>query len=258
MNAIFTDASFQNMVAIANRYGVSTNAVSELTHALIRTNGTMAQFYIPELGGGGQWMQGGMTMVGDMFNSQLKNTVNGLCIELSNLINQGAIQYVPLPKTTNQNGSQSGNWWGDLGVPNSTGSQNNTNYAVFSNIGRLAIQENGKVTVFDTLDNQIGGVGQQQGGGYSVTFTSQYGTVNLNSLPIVSGGENRPQEQIVPQNNPMPHEVAAVQMPEVTPVTTAFEEDIFMKIEKLAALKDKNILSVEEFENKKAELLSRL
>ena len=62
--------------------------------------------------------------------------------------------------------------------------------AIFSNIGRLAIQENGKVTVFDTLDHQIGGTGQQQGGNYSVSFTSQYGTVDLNTLPIVLGGNN--------------------------------------------------------------------
>lgn len=262
MNAIFTDASFQNMLTVANRYGVSANAVTDLTHALMRSNGTMAQFYIPELGGGGQWMQGGMTMVGDMFNNQLKNTVNGLCIDLSNLMSQGAIQYVPLPKIENQNGSQSGNWWGDLGVPNSTGSQNNTNYAVFSNSHRLAIQENGKVTVFDTLDNQIGGVGQQQGGSYSVTFTSQYGTVNLNSLPIVSGDQKnfQPQQQdqfINEVQNHQPESLTSVVDP-IDATASAFEEDIFVKIEKLAALKDKNILSVEEFENKKAELLSRL
>lgn len=91
MNAIFTDASFQNIVNIANRYGISVNAVSNLTHTLMRSNGAMAQFNIPELGGGGQWMQGVMTMVGDMFNNQLKATVDGLCIQISNLIRQGGI-----------------------------------------------------------------------------------------------------------------------------------------------------------------------
>lgn len=266
MNAIFTDASFQNMTNVANRYGVSINAVTDLTQALMRSNGTMAQFNISELGGGGQWMQGGMTMVGDMFNNQLKSTVDGLCVELSNLINQGGIQYKPLPKIENQNGSQSGNWWGDLGFPNSTGSQNNTSYAIFSNIGRLAIQQNGKVTVFDTLDNQIGGVGQQQGGNYAVTFTSQYGTVDLNTLPIVSGEDNRikpePVNTNVIQNEPEP--IFVEQAPVNTNNsnnnnnTSAFEEDIFVKIEKLAALRNKDILTVEEFENKKAELLSRL
>jgi hypothetical protein len=42
------------------------------------------------------------------------------------------------------------------------------------------------VTVYDTLDHQIGGVSQQQGSGGSLTFTSQYGTVSVSSLPIVS------------------------------------------------------------------------
>ena len=263
MNAIFTDASFQNMTNVANRYGISVNAVTDLTHTLMLSNGTMAQFNISELGGGGQWMQGGMTMVGDMFNNQLKATVDGLCMELSNLINQGGIQYKPLPKIQNQNqgGFQGGNWWGDLGFPDSTGSQNGTSYAIFSNIRRLAIQQNGKVTVFDTLDNNIGGVGQQQGGNYSVTFTSQYGTVNLNSLPIVSGGDDIDKaSQVIAEEQPSPIVQEPFQEPTQTVAnsTNDLEEDIFGKIEKLAALKNKNILSEKEFEGKKADLLSRL
>ncbi|WP_299779152.1 SHOCT domain-containing protein [uncultured Formosa sp.] len=266
MNAIFTDASFQNMMNVANRYGISVNAVTDLTHALMLSHGTMAQFNIPELGGGGQWMQGGMTMVGDMFNNQLKSTVDGLCYELSNLINQGEIQYKPLPKIQNQNGSQaSGNWWGDLGFPNSTGSQNGTSYAIFNTIKRLAIQENGKVTVFDTLDNQIGGVGQQQGGNYSVTFTSQYGTVNLNTLPIVSGGDNKPQPQAATPEVQYQQESIPSKQPNQQPIqdvsnaiNSELEEDIFNKIEKLAGLKDKGILTQDEFNSKKTDLLSRL
>jgi hypothetical protein len=266
MNAIFTDASFQNIVNVANKYGISTNAVTDLTHRLMSSNGSMAQFNIPELGGGGQWMQGGMTMVGDMFKNNLKYLVDGLCVDLSNLIHQGNIQYKPLPKTENQQGGFSGNWWGDLGFPNSTGSQNGTSYAIFNNINRLAIQENGKVTVFDTLDNNIGGVGQQQGGNYSVTFTSQYGTVNLSSLPIISGGNNTHKPQPILnndiQNNVVENIVAPIADAPMQAVNNtsnnAFEEDVFDKIEKLAGLKDKGILSVEEFENKKTDLLNRL
>ena len=44
----------------------------------------------------------------------------------------------------------------------------------------------GEVWVYDTLDHQIGGFSQQQGVGGSITFTSQYGTVNLSTLPVVS------------------------------------------------------------------------
>ena len=257
MDTIFTDASFQNMTNIANRYGISVNAVTDLTQTLMRSNGTMAQFNIYELGGGGQWMQGGMTMIGDMFNNQLKNTVSGLCGELSNLIQQGSIQYKPLPKVENNNqGGFNGNWWGDLGFPNSTGSQNNTSYAIFSTIGRLAIKENGKVTIFNTLDHQIGGVGQEQRGNYSLSFTSQYGSVDLNSLPIISGEDNRPKPQ--PVDQPIVQNEPASFVQEVSKSMSDFEEDIFAKIEKLAGLKDKGILSDEEFNNKKTDLLSRL
>jgi hypothetical protein len=41
------------------------------------------------------------------------------------------------------------------------------------------------VWVYDTLDHQIGGFSQQQGMGSGITFTSQYGTVDLGSLPVV-------------------------------------------------------------------------
>lgn len=260
MNTIFTDVSFQNIVNIANRYGISTDSVANLAHAIMASNGSMAQFNIPELGGGGQWMQGGMTMVGDMFNNQLKATVDGLCVELSNLLHQGGLQYQPLPSTNNES-FQSGNWWGDLGIPNSTGSQNGMSYAIFSSIHRLAIQQNGELIVFDTLDHQIGGVGQQQGGNYSVSFTSQYGNVNLDLLPVVSGqGKTKEPEQIS-QNNQW--EQPQYSMEPCEPIVNSapnsnVEEDIFVKIEKLANLKDKNIISVDEFENRKTALLDRL
>jgi hypothetical protein len=46
-----------------------------LLQAVVNGNGTMAQLGNWELGGNGQWMQGGMTMVGDMFNYGLKAKV---------------------------------------------------------------------------------------------------------------------------------------------------------------------------------------
>jgi hypothetical protein len=73
---------------LAQRYGVSTDAVMTLLQALVNSNGTMAQFNHWELGGGGQWMLGGMTMVGDMFNHSLKSKIDGLCSELSQLLAQ--------------------------------------------------------------------------------------------------------------------------------------------------------------------------
>jgi hypothetical protein len=57
-----------------------------MLESVIRGNGSMAQFNHPEFGGSGQWMQGGMTMVSDMFNNYLRGRVDGLCSELSRLM----------------------------------------------------------------------------------------------------------------------------------------------------------------------------
>src|SRR5919198_973577 len=81
-----TSEGQQKVTELAQRYGVSTDAVLTLLYALVHGNGTMAQFNHRELGGQGQWMRGGMVMVGDMFNQALKATVDGLCTELSALL----------------------------------------------------------------------------------------------------------------------------------------------------------------------------
>jgi hypothetical protein len=64
---------------VAKRHGVSIEAVEALLGALARGNRRQAQFDHPDLGGMGQWSQGGMIMVGDMFNSSLKARVDALC-----------------------------------------------------------------------------------------------------------------------------------------------------------------------------------
>src|SRR6516225_10748350 len=90
-----TEAGKQKITDLAQRYGVSADAVMALLQALVNGNGTMAQFNHPELGGSGQWMRGGMTMVGDMFNYGLKSKVDGLCSDLSQLLIQQP--FVPFP-----------------------------------------------------------------------------------------------------------------------------------------------------------------
>lgn len=265
----------QRISEIARQFYISTDAVMTMLQALINGHGTMAQFSHPELGGSGQWMQGGMTMVGDMFNNSLKAKVDSLCYELSNLLAQQPFQPAPASfQSQNQSGGQSqqqgggygyssgnssnsqvslfvpgtsGDWWpAGLGYPSSTGSQNNVKYAYFPDTRRLAININGEISVYDTLNHQIGGVSQQQGSGASVIFTSQFGTVDVLNLPLISGpGTLKPQ-----QNTPYPNSQNTQQ--------SAQEEDIFAKIQKLAVLKEKGILTEQEFTNKKAELLSRL
>jgi len=141
-------------------------------------------------------------------------------------------------------------WWPrELGAPSATGSQNNVRYAYFANTRRLAVEANGQVWVYDTLDHQIGGFSQQQGIGGSILFTSQYGTVNLASLPIISI-DGRPPVASRPPSAP-----AAAP---ATGAPSAREADLFAAIERLADLHAKGVLSDEEFTQKKAELLSRL
>ena len=169
----------ENAIAdIAQRHGLSREAVLAMLFALHVGGGTMAQFSIPELGGSGQWMQGGMTMVGgNMFDNALKARVDALCIELAQLLATTSV----FPPST----FTSANWWpANLGVPSAAGGQNNVRYAIFPSTRRLAIQINGVTKVFDTGEHHIGGVQQQQqGGGYgSVSFTSQFGTFDVSSL----------------------------------------------------------------------------
>ncbi|MCD2145948.1 SHOCT domain-containing protein [Gordonia paraffinivorans] len=187
MNASVTPEAESAIADISARYGISRDAVLAMLFAVNSGGGTMAQFNIPELGGSGQWMRGGMTMVGDMFDNSLKARVDSLCNELSNLL--ATIQIFPPAPAGNDafagSGAQtSGNWWpADLGIPSSSGAQNDLRYAVFPGTRRLAIQVAGTTRVFDTGDHQISGVQQQQGTGYgSLSFSSQYGTFDVSSL----------------------------------------------------------------------------
>ena len=264
-----TDQGLQKINDLAQHYGVSADAVMTLLQALLNSKGTMAQFDHRELGGAGQWMPGGMTMVGDMFNHGLKAKVDGLCSELSQIL--AGQPFVPFAagfqsQSQRQGGSQqegghdildtgsvslfvpetpgraSGQWWpAELGFPNGTGAQNQIRYAYFNQNHRLAVELNGHVTVYDTLDHQISGVSQQQGRGGSLTLTSQRGTVSVSTLPVVSVDGAR----TAPVSEPYRSD-------------SAQETDLFAKIERLAELHKKGILSSEEFAAKKAELLSRL
>jgi hypothetical protein len=259
---------------LAKRYGVSVGAVMTLLQALIEAQGRMAQFNHPELGGSGQWMRGGMTMVGDMFNNALKAKVDSLCSALSDLLAKEPFMAEPGSSQTQSQfhrgrggyGETSlfvsvaplHHWWPDeLGTPASTGSQNNVRYAFFPAVRRLAIEINGQLTVYDTRDHDIVGVSQQQSEGASLTFISQHGLVRVAELPVV------PPERKSGANSPRPPEDIPSGTPagrsEQPPVPeTAQAEDIFIKIERLAELRQKGVLSEEEFSAKKAELLSRL
>ena len=132
--------------------------------------------------------------------------------------------------------------------------------------------------MYDTLDNNIGGVSQQQGGDTSLTFSSQYGTIAVSSLPIISGPGLAPQKQTnfvesAPTNNqynnannvnanntdtsaPMPEPVA--NNANNLSVDDASTDGIIALIEKIAKLHESGALTDEEFNTKKSELLGRI
>ena len=278
----------QNLVNdVARRYNLSVDAVVHMLVAVNNGGGSMAQFNCPELGGGGQWMRGGMTMVGDMFNNGLKNTVDNLCNELANILANN--QVFPVIPAGTPGSSQ---WWPmDLGSPFSSGSQNNIRYAVFPQ--RLAVELNGQVTVYDTLDHNIGGVSQQQGGDTSLTFSSQYGTVAVSSLPIIHGAglpkpvqtnfaqpssnnqqmNNGSQSQSQgnssfnqPMNSPTPNfapnfaqeEAANNASNNNSNSSNAASGDVIALLEKLGQLRSAGVLTDDEFNAKIQSLLSRI
>ncbi|WP_424931210.1 SHOCT domain-containing protein [Amaricoccus macauensis] len=279
----------------AARHGVSEDAVTVLLQALAMSNGNQAQFNHPDLGGMGQWSRGGMTMVGDMFNNALKARVDALCTELSNALQSGDV-FARAPARVAQSQSQSSggmgtslfvsgmqqssDWWPEsLGTPSSVGAQNNLRYAFFPSTRRLAIRLGDDTTVYDTGDHQIGGFSQQQGGDQSLTFTSQHGLVRVADLPKVrlEGEAAGAKEAVSPEPAaaaPAPKAEAAVSgapepstpssAPSPVPAAPApqasasSEDDIIAKIEKLAALQQKGILTQAEFDEKKTELLARL
>lgn len=258
---------------LAQRYGFSPDAVTHMIVAVLNGNGAMAQFNHPEFAGSGQWMLGGMIMLGDMFNHGLKDRVNALCHEIAGLLAKqpGVLRSGSVQAQRQSGGGQprqaSGapvrdgpffvpdhpdRWYpAELGTPTATGAQNNLRYAYFAHARRLAVDTGGDVWIYDTLDHQIGGFSQQQPTGGSMTFTSQYGAVNLTSLPVVSR-HGPPAPPTPPGAAPPP----ATRPAAATPPETGI--GILEQIARLGELKAQGILTEEEFTAKKAELLARL
>lgn len=112
--------------------------------------------------------------------------------------------------------------------------------------------------MLDEALQYLGGVSQQQGSGGSITLSSQYGTIDVATLPVVLVNGMAPQS-FTPQSAPSFTPQYSSPIPSNSPsANTAQEVDIFAKIERLADLQQKGILSWDEYTAKKSELLSRL
>lgn len=237
---------------LGQKYGVSTEAVTTLLDALLRGNGESAQFSHPDLGGAGQWSRSGITTGGEALNGTLKARVEGLCAELAELakreISDAAGASGEFSLFVSSASCSGGAWWdAGLGVPSSSGCQKNLSYAWFRATRRLAIRIGGRVFLYDTGDYEISGMAPQQGGDTSLTFISQHGPVRLAELRGVSTGENneRARDILIGRRTPI-----------FGSETQA--DDIFTKLERLAELRRKGVISEDDFAAKKSELLERL
>ena len=273
---------------VARRHGVGPETARALFDALVAGGGTMAQFDIPELGGMGQWSRGGMTMVGGMFDAGLKARVGALCSDLASLVrggpapgheaaqapaaaHAGSAQPAPSAGTGQPLSGQAqsqvqgagqpvappggGGWWpAELGSPSSSGAQNDMRYAYFPDARRLAVQQDGRLGLYDTGEHRITGVSQRQGGTRSLAFTGQHGPVSLDALRRVETGEARP----APSAPPPAGSGAPVSPPPPAPAAPAAADDPLATIERLAELRQGGILTEEEFAAAKAEQLRRL
>lgn len=265
-----TEAARHRVEEIASRHAVSPDATATLLRALAPSGGSMAQFSHPELGGMGQWSQGGMIMIGDMFNNGLKARVDALCRDLAALLREVSV-FAPPPSRHEHSppgggwqslGTQSqfqGNggfgfastsWWPpELGSPASSGGQNDMRYAHFPEANRLAVQQDGTTRLYDTGGVQIWGVSQQQGGGQSLSFSTSQGELRVERFHQVDGPG-------------LPAEPASAPPPPAQPFTAPGQgqgaEHPLITLEKLGELHQRGILSDAEFAAKKAELLARL
>ena len=170
---------------LAIEHGVSAGAIATLADALSRSQGRAAQFSHPELGGMGQWMAGGMLMIGDMFNHELKAKVDRICHAVAAAI---AKALPASDRTEGQSVAVSIGWWpATFGTPASTGAQNAMRYAFFPATKRLAIDDNGAVSFYDTGEHYLTGASQQQSSTQSLTFSTADGRpVSLSTLKRIS------------------------------------------------------------------------
>jgi hypothetical protein len=182
-----TDNDESVITRLAIRHSVSPDAVRTILRAL-RSGGGMAQFSHPDFGGMSQWSSG-MTMVGDMFNSDLKSKLDAICTELAAHLarsNPGRPDKNSGDAGVSYRSNPTSDWWPDgLGIPGSVGAQNDLRYAVFPGARRLAIKDGHDIDIYDTGDHRIFGVAQSQSADQTLTFTSQTGLVRLADLPKI-------------------------------------------------------------------------
>jgi hypothetical protein len=175
---------------MAKKHSVSPAVVQVVLAALRSGGGRMAQFSHADFGGMSQWSPG-MSMVGDMFNTQLKAKLDALCTDIAAHLDASeaaAGTRSAADQVSYRSMSGSADWWPvELGRPGAVGAQNDLRYAVFPDARRLVIDDRGSISIHDTGHHKIFGVAQAQSSDQALTFTSQDGLVRVADLPKVAG-----------------------------------------------------------------------
>jgi hypothetical protein len=188
------------IAAIARRHEITEGAAEALYRAIRAGGGGQAQFSHPDLGGMGQWSRGGMTQIGAMFDNGLKARVAAACDDLAVLAAgegsgqqnsgggfqrqvQGADDAI---FDQDAHRADHRDWWPEaLGLPASSGAQNDMRYACFPEQRRLAIQRFGRITIYDTGHYRLTGFSQQQSSGQDLVFSGPDGTVRTDNFRVV-------------------------------------------------------------------------
>lgn len=174
---------------MAKRHSVSPAAVQVVMTALRSGGGRMAQFSHSDFGGMSQWSPG-MSMVGDMFNTQLKSKLDALCTDIVAHLDasekSGDGMRSAADEVSYRSMSGSTDWWpSGLGRPGAVGAQNDLRYAVFPETRRLVLDDHGAISIYDTGNHRIFGVAQAQSSDRTLSFTSQDGLVKVADLERV-------------------------------------------------------------------------
>jgi hypothetical protein len=82
-------------------------------------------------------------------------------------------------------------WWPkELGEASSSGSSSDMRYAYFSRASRLLIEQKGRLTTYDTGAYAFRGALQVGGTERKLSFVSQFGIVELDSLAVIASAES--------------------------------------------------------------------
>jgi len=175
-------------------------------------------------------------------------------------------ELVPAAAVPQGGGTAAVEWWpAGLVGPSTSGAQNGVRYACFPVERRVVIERNGALEFYDTGAHEIDRVVLQQDPGSTMRFTGQHGPVDLASFRRVTDEEASSAspraasaDASPPPDDAVPTMPAAGVPPAPAPRPAGTHDEVLDTIDRLAQLHQRGVLTPDEFNSKKAELLGRL